>query len=81
MTDNPTPGRTIHLFDLENDSGEFHNVADKHSDVTQHLSGEMLELFRTTHPDAPSEPQNLPTADAIDWYLRPRDARPHPLPG
>jgi choline-sulfatase len=81
VTDNPTPGRTIHLFDLENDRGEFHNVADKHSDVTQHLSGEMLQLFRTTHPDAASEPQNLTTADAIDWYLRPRDAKPHPLPG
>ena len=30
LTDNPLPGRTVHLFDLKNDPGEFLNVAANH---------------------------------------------------
>jgi arylsulfatase A-like enzyme len=76
ITDNPTPGRTIHLFDLKNDPGEFNNVADKHPEVVQQLSAEMLKVFRSTHPDRATEPRNATSADVIEWYLRPRDAKP-----
>jgi arylsulfatase A-like enzyme len=76
LTDNPTPGRTIRLHDLRADPGEFANVAAKHPEVVAELSKSMLERFRSTHPEAPAEPPNLATADAIEWYLRPRDARP-----
>ena len=35
--------------------------------------GSMLERFRGTHPEAVSEPQRLSRAEAIEFYLRPRD--------
>jgi arylsulfatase A-like enzyme len=73
-TDNPTPGRYVRLYDLEKDPGEFTDVARKHPDVVTRLESLMLDRFRKTHPDAPSEPPRLSIAEAIDWYLRPRDA-------
>jgi choline-sulfatase len=76
LTDNPTPGRTIRLHDLKADPGEFANVAAKHPEVVAELSKSMLERFRSTHPEAPAEPPDLATADAVEWYLRPRDAKP-----
>jgi choline-sulfatase len=76
QTDNPTPGRTIRLHDLKADPGEFANVAAKHPEVVAELSKLLLERFRSTHPEASAEPGNLATADAIEWYLRPRDAKP-----
>jgi hypothetical protein len=36
----------------------------------------MLAVFRATHPEAKQEPAKLAADDAIDWYLRPRDAKP-----
>jgi hypothetical protein len=64
------------LYDLESDPGEFHDVAGRHPKVVKELSAKMLVLFRTTHPEAGHEPAKLGEADALDWYLRPRDARP-----
>ena len=78
LTDNPLPGRTVHLFDLKNDPPEFFNVAAKHPDVVQHLSAEMLAIFRSTHPEKAEEPHSLSMDDAIEWYLRPRDTKPSP---
>lgn len=72
-TDNPTPGRYVRLYDLEKDPGEFTDVARQHPDVVTRLESLMLDRFRKTHPDAPSEPPRLSIAEAIDWYLRPRD--------
>lgn len=74
-TDNPTPGRTVRLYDLKTDPGEFENVAAKHPDVVDELGKLLLGRFRTTHPEAGSEPNGLATAEAIEWYLRPRDAK------
>jgi choline-sulfatase len=76
QTDNPTPGRSIRLHDLHADPGEFQNVAAKHPGVVTQLSTLMLARFRATHPEAATEPSNLTTPDAIEWYLRPRDAKP-----
>jgi choline-sulfatase len=73
-TDQPTPGRTIRLYDLKSDRDEFANVAARHPEVVSELSKLLLERFRSTHPEAPSEPPSLAVADAIEWYLRPRDA-------
>ena len=72
-TDHPKPGRTVHLYDLAADPGEFHNVAPQHKNVVAQLSAELLRRFRTTHPEAESEPSGMPQQDAIEWYLRPRD--------
>jgi arylsulfatase A-like enzyme len=76
ITDNPTPGRYVRLYDLKADPGEFHNVAAQHPAVVKKLRSDLLSVFRTTHPEAIREPEKLAPEDAIDWYLRPRDARP-----
>ncbi|MGC9199290.1 MAG: sulfatase family protein [Acidobacteriaceae bacterium] len=78
LTDNPLPGRYIELYDQHLDPGEFTNVAAAHPEVVQQLSAQMLQIFRTTHPDAPNEPSGLSSDDLLDWYLRPRDAKPSP---
>jgi choline-sulfatase len=74
-TDNPTPGRTVRLFDLRSDPGEFTDVAGRHPEVVRELSAAMLARFRATHPESGKEPGKLDTASAIEWYLRPRDAK------
>lgn len=72
-TAQPTPGRTVLLFDLKKDPGEFENVAGKHGEVVAKLSAEMLDRIRQTHPEARMEPEGLKADDALEWYLRPRD--------
>ena len=72
--DNPTPGRYRRLYDLAKDPGEFHDVAARNPAVVATLDGLMLERFRATHPEAASEPQRLSREEAIEFYLRPRDA-------
>ena len=79
LTADPLPGRTVHLFDLKNDPGEFRNVASEHPDIVQNFSAEMLSIFRSTHPEKAQEPSGLSADDAIEWYLRPRDAKPSPF--
>jgi arylsulfatase A-like enzyme len=73
VTDNPTPGRYVRLYDHKNDGGEFTNVAAVHPDLVENLKKLMLERFRATHPDAASEPQRLSVEESLDWYVRPRD--------
>jgi choline-sulfatase len=73
-TDNPTPGRWMRLYDLKEDPGEFHDVSRKHPEVVERLMGWMLERFRKTHPEARREPAGLSVPEALEFYLRPRDA-------
>lgn len=73
ITDNPTPGRTVRLYDLKEDPSEFKNVAAQYPEAVAELSRRLLARFRTTHPEAQQEPRSLATPDAIEWYLRPRD--------
>jgi choline-sulfatase len=75
-TDNPTPGRYRRLYDLKNDRGEFTDLAAKNPGKVDELESVMLERFRSTHPDRAREPQRLSRAEAIEFYLRPRDAAP-----
>lgn len=74
LIDNPTPGRYIRLYDLEKDPGEFTDVAGKNPKAVAEMEGLVLERFRKTHPDAEREPSGLGREDAIEWYVRPRDA-------
>lgn len=67
--DNPTPGRYQRLYDLDNDPGEFTDVAAANPYALATLQGLLLDRFRKTHPEAASEPK----ADPLDFYLRPRD--------
>lgn len=73
-TDNPTPGRTVKLFDRKADPGEFANVAAKHPEVVASMQQWILQRYRATHPDAAKEPKNLPAPEALEFYVVPRDA-------
>ena len=72
--DNPTPGRYIRLYDVKKDPGEFTDVAKREAAVVQKMQATMLQRFRSTHPEAGKEPKGLASEDAIEYYLRPRDA-------
>jgi arylsulfatase A-like enzyme len=74
VTADPTPGRYTRLYDLAHDPGEFTDVSRQHPDLVKKYEALMLKRFRDTHPDASHEPQHLGTEDALDFYLRPRDA-------
>lgn len=72
--DNPTPGRYVRLYDLEADPGEFRDVAKANPKVVAAMEKLMLERFRATHPEADAEPGGASQQEAIEYYLRPRDA-------
>ena len=74
QTDRPTPGRYHRLYDLKHDPGEFRDVAAMNPLVVAKLQGWMLGRFRATHPDREREPQRLNHAEAIEFYLPPRDS-------
>jgi hypothetical protein len=78
ITDNPTPGRYIRLYDETKDPGELSDVSSKHPEIVAKLSLLMLARFRATHPETLAEPKGLAVGDAINWYLRPRDAVAQP---
>ncbi len=73
QTANPTPGRYSLLFDLKADPQEHRNVAAKHPKVVQDLQQKALRRFRSWHPDRANEPAGLALADALEFYLPPRD--------
>jgi arylsulfatase A-like enzyme len=73
--DNPTPGRYRRLYDLRNDPGEFIDVAQGYPELVAKFESLMLDRYRATHPDREQEPQRLSRVEAIEFYLRPRDAR------
>jgi len=74
QTDAPTPGRYRRLYDLVHDPGEFDDVSAASPEVVARLEDLMLDRFRKTHPDRENEPQRLSRAEAVEYYLRPRDA-------
>jgi choline-sulfatase len=75
-TDNPTPGRTVRLFDLKADPGEFTDVSANNPKVVAELETVALDRFRKTHPDAAREPSAADREAALEFYLPPRDADP-----
>jgi choline-sulfatase len=75
-TDNPTPGRSIRLFDLQNDPDEYTDVASRNPHVVNELKEVALTRFRQTHPDAGREPSRTDVDDLLDFYVRPRDPDP-----
>ena len=45
----------------------------QHPDLVDQFENLMLERFRSTDPDREKEPQRLSRAEAIEFYLPPRD--------
>lgn len=76
--DNPTPGRYMRLYDLENDPGEFTDVARQNPEAVTKMQDLILDRYRKTHPEVQSEPGNLGREEAIEWYVRPRDVNERP---
>jgi len=72
-TANPTPGRYRRLYDLKKDPGEFTDVASKHPQLVEQFENLMLVRFRSTHPNREMETERLSRAEAIEFYLPPRD--------
>lgn len=72
-TANPTPGRYRRLYHLASDPEEMRDVAARNAKVVDRLESLMLARFRATHPERASEPQRLSRAEALEFYLRPRD--------
>jgi arylsulfatase A-like enzyme len=73
-TDNPRPGRYERLFDLSSDPGEFEDVSGREKKERERMASLLLERLRATHPEAENEPPRVSREEAIEWYLRPRDA-------
>jgi len=48
-------------------------VAARHPDLVERFESLMLDRFRATHPDREAE-TGLSRTEAIEFYLRPRDA-------
>jgi arylsulfatase A-like enzyme len=75
-TDNPTPGRYKRLYNLKKDPGEFTDVTKTQPEIVKKMEGLMLDRFRATHPDRATEPKNISRDEAMEFYLKPRDAPP-----
>jgi choline-sulfatase len=75
LTENPAPGRYIRLYDLKNDSGEFTDIAKREPETVKRLQKLLLDRFAKTHPEASQLPKGLTPDEALEFYVRPRDAR------
>jgi hypothetical protein len=78
QTDNPTPGRYKRLYHLNTDPSEFTDLSTAQPQLVAKFETLMLDRFRMTHPDRDHEPIGLSREEAIEFYLRPRDAPPLP---
>lgn len=73
VTDNPTPGRYVRLYDLEKDPGEFTDIARKEPELVARFQKLMLDRFLKTHPEVEQLPAALGVEEKIEFFLRPRD--------
>jgi choline-sulfatase len=70
----PPAGRWKRLYDLQADPGELHDISARKPALVGRFQAMLLDRFRGTHPDAGKEPPDLGAEEALDFYLRPRDA-------
>ncbi|RJP30574.1 MAG: DUF4976 domain-containing protein [Candidatus Omnitrophota bacterium] len=77
----PLPGRTVRLYDLQNDPMEQNNLAEQkdYRALIDHLEMEMLKRFES-HPDAGHLPAGLHRRDALEWFLTYREENDSALP-
>lgn len=82
-TGHPLPGRSEILFDTLQDPGETTNLANKPelAQVIAEMKAEMLQRFESTYPVPAGEIAAATDVETrLDWYLKPRDRKPAPVP-
>lgn len=79
-TGNPTPGRYVRLYDLKSDPGEFTDIAKRRPELVARFKAVILDRYMKTHPEAAQLPKGLGADEAIEFFLRPRDAAPPAVP-
>ena len=72
-TGKPSPGRTIRLYDLENDPDEMNDVAATHPDVGNDLVGALAAHMKSTARDPAAVPATKDPHELLSFCLRPRD--------
>ncbi len=70
----PPVGRWRRLYDLKEDPQEFYDISAREPKLVERFEAMLLDRFRRTHPDAANEPKGFSAEDALDFYVRPRDA-------
>jgi len=75
VTDNPLPGPSERLYDLETDPGETTNLRDRPdlAPVVADLRKRLLDRLSTTRKSNDRVPPGLSEIEAIRWCLVPRD--------
>ncbi|HSZ58236.1 MAG TPA: sulfatase [Tepidisphaeraceae bacterium] len=77
-TANPTPGRTLRLYDLQNDPDEFINLAvhPAHADRVAQFTAALAQHMRSTA----RQPELVPKTDdhfaILDFCVQPNDVKP-----
>ena len=72
-TGRPLPGRTIRLYDLENDADEMNDLAATHPDVANALLLALAAHMKRTARDPATVPATHDPHELLSFCLRPRD--------
>jgi choline-sulfatase len=77
LTDNPTPGRYVKLFDEVNDPDEWVNLAadPRHARQVAQLKRLLLDRLEATANANARAPRGLSLEEKLDWYLVPSEVR------
>jgi arylsulfatase A-like enzyme len=77
ITDAPTPGRSVRLYDLKKDPREQRNVAARRglAAAVRDLKQRLLSRLRATAPADLAAPGGLSLDEQLDWYMVPPEVR------
>ncbi|HXE53207.1 MAG TPA: sulfatase [Tepidisphaeraceae bacterium] len=75
VTANPTPGRTIHLFDLAADPDEMTNLAHRpeHAERVRTFTEQLADHMKRTAREPDRVPKTQDVHQVLDFCLQPRD--------
>jgi choline-sulfatase len=74
----PLPGRTIHLFDLQNDPAEMHNVSGlpQNAERVRHMLKLLADHMRATAREPALVPKTDDPLEILDYCVQSRDMAP-----